>query len=159
MLDKIITIACAVFGIVWAYLGWFKYGFWVNNGVGGGFLPVVIGLFTTACCLPLILRDFMPAKKTSADKTPEEIAKDKKNKENEYYRPLLCVAGLLITVLLIPYLGMILSLFLYLTFWLFFIEKIKIMRVLPISFGMMLIVYCVFILWLNVPFPQGFLQI
>lgn len=138
---KIMPLATALMGIVWLVLGLTKYGFMGEGKPGGGFFPSIMAVLLIVASVLAFVQDFKK-------ETPEYTLK--------YIHPLIAV----LAVLLLSYLtGMMIALFLYLFFWLKVYEKMSWVFTSVFSVSTMVVVYLVFAMWLDVPFPTGLLGI
>ena len=126
-------------GLYWVIEG-FVYGLWVRNGPGGSFLPVIGGLMAIIFSLAILWKD-------RKEKAPSGFT----------WTAFLPVAALLGMVLFSYLVGLIISMTVYIFLWLILVEKWNPLNSLAISLGTSGVIYCIFVLWLNVPFPKGIL--
>ena len=136
-MKKVIPVLSIIAGLYWVVMG-FGYAFWVRNGPGGGFLPVLAGIM--AIVFSLIM--FWQRRK---DKSSSGFT----------WEALIPVATLLGVVLCSYLMGMILSMAVYIFLWLKLAEKFKVIRSLTISICCAAVIYGIFIVWLHVPMPKG----
>jgi putative tricarboxylic transport membrane protein len=139
-LEKIIALGIMLFSGFWAFQGMFKYGLWVDNGPGGGFLPVTIGLITFILAAVGLFKESKPTVKI-----------EKKN--------FLPVLGAFVMILAVQIFGMIISSGLFIIAWLLVIEKFKIKKASILGISTTAVIYFVFKFFLNIPFPQGLIGI
>lgn len=138
---KIVPLVTFFIGAVWAYLGIFKYS-WMNEGTpGSGFFPTIIAVLLMVASLIALINDFKS----------EKVVYLKR-----YMYPIIAVLAIVLASYLI---GLTLSIFLYLIYWLGFYEKYPMKLTMVFSISTTVVVYGVFVLWLKVPFPTGFLGI
>ncbi len=135
-LPALVTVGIVLMGASWAVLGYFKYGFWVNDGPGGGFFPVVAGLGAAMLGIYELLFSAVRAKAIGA-------------------KCLWPAAAMAITVATIPLLGMVLAMTLFIVLWIFLAERKTWQKAVLTGLGAGVAIYLVFGLWLKVPFPQG----
>lgn len=136
---KIFPAFAILIGLYWIACA-FDYGLWIRRGPGGGFFPLVGGLLTTV---------FSALYLYSEVKNPQPARLDPK-----FLYPILAVLGVLGSSYLIGLLpGMLLFIFL----WLWQYEKYGFQFSLGVSLATMLVIYCVFVLWLAVQMPIGIL--
>lgn len=141
MINRIVPIATTLLGFVWAYKGWFEYGFWVDRGPGGGFLPVIVGLLCTLFSIA-------------------ELVKGAKQMEFSIkWRHFLPVVGCIILFGAVYIFGMVLCLGLFMIAWLVFLEKYPILRATLIGIGTTTLIFFVFQYLFSIPFPTGYLGI
>lgn len=138
-MTKVVPVLAIITGFYWVIQG-FVYGLWVRNGPGGGFLPAVGGLMAIVFSLVVLW-------KGRKEKTPSEFT----------WTAFLPAAALLGMVFLSYLVGLIISLAVFIFLWLILAEKWKPLNSLAISLGTLTTIYCIFVLWLNVPFPKGIL--
>lgn len=136
-LPGLVTIGIVLMGAAWAALGYFKYGFWVNSGPGGGFFPVVAGL--GAAVLGIYEFLFSPVKVKAVG-----------------IKGLWPAAAMAVTVASIPLIGMVLAMALFIVLWILIVERKSWYKAVLTGAGAGAAIYLVFSLWLKVPFPQGF---
>lgn len=135
-LPVLVTIGIVLLGASWAMLGYFKYGFWVNNGPGSGFFPVLAG--SGAAVLGIYELLFSPVKAKAVGT-----------------KSLWPAAAMAITVASIPLVGMVLAMSLFITLWILAVERKAWHKAVLTGVGAGVAIYLVFALWLKVPFPQG----
>ncbi len=136
-LPALVTIGIVLMGASWAVLGYFKYGFWVNNGPGGGFFPVLAGVGAAVLGTYELL--FSPVRARAVGT-----------------KSLWPAAAMGITVASIPLVGMVLAMALFIVLWILVIERKAWYKAVLTGVGAGVAIYLVFALWLKVPFPQGF---
>jgi putative tricarboxylic transport membrane protein len=139
-MEKVISIAIMVFSGYWVMKGWTTFGFWVDNGPSGGFMPVVFGLITFVLAFYGLIRD-------------------NKSKSKVEVKNFIPVLGALLLILSVKVFGMIVSSGLFIIIWLLYVEKFPIKKASIIGFSTTLVIYFVFKFFLKIPFPQGFLGI
>ncbi len=136
MTERIIAVFLLLVGGVWAFLGLTEYGLWIEDGPGGGFIPVVVGILLMLTAVVVILKN-------------EEI------KDSIEIKAFFPVAGVVITILMIKFLGMIIATGLFVFGWLRFMEQRTYVKAGIIGLGVSIFVLGVFSLWLQVPMPTG----
>lgn len=151
----IIEILLIFISIVWIIFGISKYGIWAGQAPGGGLFPLLAGGIILICCTFDIVYKLIKKK---------PLFNPKDTSEDEYImlgwapralRPLVVVAYGFLSLLLLKYLGFILCSFLTSSIWMIFISKQKVIKSLIVSVITTIVLYCVFVLWLNIPFPKG----
>ena len=140
-MDRVISIFCALVGAFFLYEGWFTYKFWVNKGPGGGFLPVLLGAMT----LVLSIVSLMKSNKNESIKLR--------------LKSFVPAAAVVCGIISIYILGLIVSVFVLVFIWLKFLEKYTYKRAGIIGICGVAFVYAVFKLWLQVPYPKGFIGV
>lgn len=118
----------------------FKYGIWVDNGPGGGFIALFIGLILMILCGYSFLKE-----------------KSEVFKVNELKKALIPFLGILFTLLIIKIFGFLIAIAIYILLWLTLIEKYRWFKATMIDLTICAFMYAVFSLWLRVPFPNGIL--
>lgn len=136
-MKKVFPIFAVLIGIYWIIRG-ISYGFWVRNGPGGGFFPVISGV------LAVILGIFI-------------LIKQKKDEGKSEFtiKAFLPIGGILAIALSSYVFGLIISVALYVFSWLRFIEKYKTSKSVIVGVCCSVIIYLIFVTWLCVPFPKG----
>lgn len=136
---KIFPILAIAVGIFWIVLS-FRYGLWVRRGPGGGFFPLIGGAITVVFGLFYLIGEIRNPKPASIDP--------------KFLHPILAV----LAVLLCSYaVGLVPSMFLFILLWLLLYEKYSFKLSLSLSAGTMAVLYSVFVYWLMVPLPKGWL--
>ncbi len=137
---QIIPLSSGLLALLFLYIGIAKYGFWdVDKGPTKGFVPTIISVVLLAVSILAFFQSFR-------DKAPVYP------KEN--YLVILSGLGIFALTFLI---GMIPAIILYVILWLRVVEKTPWKQTLIVLATIMAIVYGVFVVWLGVPFPQGFI--
>lgn len=129
-----------IFSGYWVIQGFFNYGFWMESGPAGGFLPVTIGSMTFILASIGLFKDTYPTKNI--------------NKKN-----FLPVIGAFIMVFAVQVFGMIVSSGLFIIIWLLFIEKFKLLKASVLGISTIAVIYIVFDIVLKIPFPQGMIGV
>lgn len=138
-MKKVVPVLAIIIGLYWVIQG-FVYGLWVQNGPGGGFLPVIGGLMAILFSLAVLWKD-------RKEKAPSGFT----------WMAFLPAAALLGMVFFSYLVGLIISIAVFIFLWLIFAEKWNPLNSLVISLGTLVAIYCIFVVWLNVPFPKGLL--
>ena len=136
----ILPLGTAIVGLVFALVGFFKYGFWDENiGTQPGFFPAIVGILLFAISILALLQSFKDEKNSS-------------KKENWY--PVLAVVLIIAGNFIF---GMYISIFAFLIYWVRFYEKSSWKVTIIITAIMFVIVVGAFGTWLNINFPKGLL--
>ncbi len=134
----ILPLGTTLLGIIFAIIGFFKYGFWDENiGTLPGFFPTIIGILLTIISSLALMQSFKD------DKNPSK-------KENWY--PVIAVILIIIGNFVF---GMYISLFAFLIYWVRYYEKYSWKVTMLIFAIMFVIVVGAFGTWLNINFPKG----
>jgi len=115
---------------------------------GPGFLPFGLALILIILSIALIAKSWKKEEQ-SVPFWPER----------GWLRPLLGVGIFLLYAALLPPLGFILTTFFFLICWMWVIERIRWVTILPISIGVTAVLYLIFSYLLEVPLPGGFLDL
>lgn len=140
-MERIVGGFCALMGLIALYMGLFQYGFWIDGGPGGGFLPTLMGV------LILILSILVIVQKKDGEDNKLEI------------KQFIPAGMIIVATIIINLIGMIGTVFVLVFSWLKFLEKYNYKRSGIISILVTIFIYGVFKLWLQVPFPMGILGI
>lgn len=134
----LIPAAAVVIGAVFAWMGFELYGFWhPKRGPMPGFYPAVIGL-------ALVAAGAFGAVKSLKESPPPANPRD-------WY-----VALAVVLIIAFSYVvGMLPALGAYVLIWLRLVQRNSWRTTLIVLAAVSVIVYGVFILWLQVPFEQG----
>ncbi|KAA5604260.1 hypothetical protein F1188_16970 [Roseospira marina] len=136
MSRRAIPILVLLMSVFWFYKGVFDYGVWYNDGPGGGFMPVFASSLAALFAVILLVKP-----DTTAQAIPPAA-----------FIPLGMVGAAFTLSMLV---GLLPALAVMLFLWLWLLERYRPLTSLFITFWPMLVVYGIFRLWLNVPFPTG----
>jgi putative tricarboxylic transport membrane protein len=114
---------------------------------GPGFLPFGLALCLIALSLALIIKSW----KGNISFTPFWP-------QRTWLRPLLGVSIFIFYALAIERLGFLLSTFSFLIVWMRLIERVRWRTLIGISIGTTAALYFIFVFFLEVPLPKGFLK-
>lgn len=136
----LIPISTAVIGLVFLVLGFGTYGFWhETSGPLPGFFPAIIGIVLVAISVIAVVQSL----KDEAQPIP--------------LRNWFPAIATLLIILMTFVIGMLPSLGLFLILWIRFYEKYPWKTTIITTTVILAIVVGVFMYWLNVPFPKGFI--
>lgn len=136
----LIPIITAALGIVFLALGFGKYGFWDEmRGPLPGFFPSIIGIMLVGMSFLAGIQ----ALKDSAQPIPLRN-----------WLPALGALGIIVASLVI---GMLPAIGIFLVLWIRVYEKYPWKTTIITTVVILAIVVGVFMFWLNVPFPKGFI--
>jgi len=179
--DIIFSLAIIFVSIVWIIKGVFELGFW-NPGVsaGSGFIPTIFATVTLISTVFIVISNLKKSKTYQYKKTytktegqnSEGVAGGKEKESNldsvdaskraawlthlNIYIPVLfCIAGIISLKLF----GLVITVFALLLSWLRFISRINWKKSFLVSSVITLIIYIIFELWLEVPFPGDILML
>ncbi|MBA4863033.1 tripartite tricarboxylate transporter TctB family protein [Streptomyces sp. PSKA54] len=143
------------------FLGSFAYP-WTNpedGTIGAGALPRVAGLLLLLLGLSLIRQELRVGSVLEGDGQAAE-APDHTPEEARRTRGKLAVVivTMVVTALLIPFLGMLPALTLMTLFLTAVVERLPLPRALAVSAGVFAVAYLLFIVVLRVPLPFGLLD-
>lgn len=138
MRRKVIPILILLMSAYWFYEGWFTYGVWRAGGPGGGFMPVFSSVLAAIFAVVMLVKG-----DTAAKAIPISA-----------FIPVVMVAFALTLSVAI---GLLPALTLALFVWIWRLERYPLGKSVFITACPMLVVYGVFRLWLQVPFPTGML--
>lgn len=136
---KIFPVFAVVMGLFWVVMA-FDYRLWVRRGPGGGFFPLIGGALAVIFSLLYLYGEFK--KPTAAEINVK------------FLYPILAVLGVLIGSYVI---GLIPCMLLYIFLWLWRYEKYPLSTCIYVSAGTIVALYLVFVTWLSVPLPVGWL--
>ena len=109
-----------------------------------GFLPLLCTLVLLVCAVLLLLT--------------ESNEKQKNNKEkniSDEFKPILFFLFMFISIILMEYIGYILSFAIFFIGTLMFIQKFSLLKTMQLYLILIAFVYVTFIWWLDVPLPVG----
>lgn len=120
------------------------YPYSTQFGPGPGFFPVWISGFMILFSLIFLIKLFRSNISGAFFNHPDSLK-----------TLILFIVGLIITIILIPILGLILSLGLFCLFAFRLFDKHSWKGSVGVSVGAMVIFYLIFVIWLKVPLPTG----
>lgn len=135
----IIPILTLLIGSLWLTLGISEYGFWTKKGPGAGFFSAMIASVLILISIIAIYQSL------------------KEEKVKYYITSVYPVIATVIIVIFSMVIGLVTSIFLYVVVWLKFLEKYSWKFSLLVAFILFCLVYGVFVLWLQVPLPKGYI--
>lgn len=136
---KVFPAFAILMGVFWVVSAP-DYGLWVRRGPGGGFFPLIGGAVTLVFSLVFLIGEI---RRPTAAKVSVRA-----------FHPILAI----LAALVVSYaLGMVPSLFLFMFLWLWRYEKYALPLSLGVSAATIMGLYLVFVYWLSVPLPQGWL--
>jgi hypothetical protein len=140
--DRIAGLLGMICGLYWGVMG-YNYGIWGQTGPASGFIPVIFGSLTFVLSTILIGQTF----------TRGGI----KLSIGEIRTVVLISVFTGTAIFLLNKLGTMPTLGLLILLWLRFLERYPWAAVIKISVGTIAVAYLVFVVWLQVPFPTGWL--
>lgn len=139
---QIIPLATALLSIVWIVIGVKDYGFWDGlKGPSKGFFPIIISILMLAVSVFAFLKSF------SEDEEPGELPRE------NWHIVYAAVAIFALTHII----GMLPTLIIFMIGWLRFYEKTPWKPTIIVTLVVSLIVGSMFVFWLKVPFPKGWI--
>lgn len=137
---QLIPICTAVLSVIWIVTGVSGYGFWGgSSGPTPGFVPIIVAVIMLFISILALFQSF----KEEPPRLPAG-------------NWLIALAGFSIFIFTFL-IGMMPSLVLFVVLWLKLVEKSSWKHTLIVLAVIMAIVTGVFVVWLGVPFPQGYL--
>ncbi len=143
-MDIAIVISAIFVAVVWIQQGIVRYGFWEDGKPGGGFVPVVFASIVLVVAIAILIRELFGKKST----------KESYRFQAGAYLP---AAAAVIGAFMIQVLGIVAAVFFFAAIWMRYLSKYSWIKTLLSSAIFTLFIYGVFRLWLQVPFPQGFI--
>lgn len=136
-IDVCVSIALVAIGGIFAGFGLFHYGVWINRGPGPGFFPLLAGLLTA---IPAAISLFDTAR---GSVTPL------------VWSSMLPAVGVVVALLLVPVIGMVEAMSLFILVWVRLVEKRSWRDALLSAIGGLVITHLIFSVWLGVYFPDS----
>lgn len=136
----LVQIGLLIISLYFLINGYITYGLWSEGGPSGGYLPSIIGAFMVILCLYDMLQIQNKTEKIT-------IILDKK-------RFFSMIGGLIISTILINYLGFYFITIVALFLWMFVVEHFSMKKTLLCEGFVLGSIYLIFTLWLQVPFPN-----
>ncbi len=141
--------------VLWIVMGINKYGIWAGQAPGGGLFPVIGGSIILICCAADIIIRVVKKQPINGKKYEGEDEYIMLGWVPRVLRPIAVVAYGFLSLLVLKYLGFLLCAFLTSFIWLVFISKRPIVRSIITALIVTGVLYGIFVLWLNIPFPKG----
>ncbi|GHV47107.1 hypothetical protein FACS1894204_10070 [Synergistales bacterium] len=139
--QQIIPIATLAIAVIWLVLGYSQFGFWnEKTGSTSAFFPIAVAWVL----LVFSFLTFLESLSLQRREQPKYL--------KESFLLLLCGYGVWFGTFLIGFLPCLL---LFLVLWLRFFEKTSWKNILILASILSAIVVGVFVMWLQVPFPDG----
>ena len=141
--------------ILWVVMGIGKYGIWAGQAPGAGLFPVIGGGIVVVCCLADILMRVIKKQPINGEKYEGEDQYVMLGWVPRVLRPAAVVVYGFLCLLILKYLGFLPCTFLTCFIWLVFISRRTIVRSVITTVVVSAVLYSIFVLWLNIPFPKG----
>ncbi len=151
----ILEILMMGISILWIVMGIGKYGIWAGQAPGGGLFPVIGGGIVLVCCLADILMRVIKKQPINGEKYEGEDQYVMLGWVPRVLRPAAVVVYGFLCLLILKYLGFLPCTFLTCFIWLVFISRRTIVRSVITTVVVSAVLYSIFVLWLNIPFPKG----
>ena len=143
-LDRVTAIVMFVFFTVLLFLSW-PLGYWDEFAPSSGFAPIWVAVFGMVLAALLLF-----------ERVPDTLVTEAFDRAG-LSRVLQAGGGILAFVLLTPFVGMILAGFLLMLGLLLIVLRRPLLASLFTSLISITLVYGIFVAWLNVALPKGFL--
>lgn len=150
--EMVASAALTVLGI-WVITISVGYGIWAVNKPAKGFMPLIsAGIMVVFSIIWFVQAYVSTQKETSTDDQKKEEKKQLVKNEAKWLLivPILC----LVTVFLVNWLGMYISLTIFLIVWLKFISHFKWAKTIITTAILVTSLYLIFTVGLNIPFPH-----
>lgn len=157
MSDIVISGVLVLISAVWASVAVFDLGLWIPGvSADSGFVPLLFSLLTLCCSLPMLIASVKKYKAidTAAEKKAK-MADSAAVKEKilafvrKYCPAFFGVFG----ILCLQYLGLIPMVFLLILGWMKLINRFSWPKSILISAIVAAVVFMIFDMWLQIPFP------
>jgi putative tricarboxylic transport membrane protein len=144
--DRVTGYVFLVLGVATAISSEFQLKMGTARHPGPGFFPMLLSLALIALSLALIFQHWRKDDKP-APFWPERT----------WVRPTLGVALLVAYSFIVGFIGFFITTFLFILLWMWIIERLKWKVMLSISAGTTAVLWLIFVYFLDVPMPTGFL--
>jgi len=152
-LELVTGLAIMLMGIV-LFLESIKLPYMKGTNPSAGFLPIWISVSLILCSFYILVKRI----KTIQKENKSGIKEEENILDFKSTGKALIVALITVLVILsIPFIGMVLALFIYLVILLKFIGKNSWITTGKVSLLIPIVIYFIFHVWLSVPFTTGFL--
>lgn len=153
----ILELLMMVASILWIVMGVGEYGIWAGQAPGGGLFPVIGGGIVLICCLVDILMRVVKKQPINGTRYEGKDQHIMLGWVPRILRPLAVVIYGFICLLVLVYFGFLPCSFLTCLIWLIFISRRTVVRSVITTVLVSAVLYGIFVLWLNIPFPKGLL--
>jgi hypothetical protein len=180
MISEIIfSIILIVISIIWMIIGIFQLGFWNPSvSAGSGFIPTVFAAITLVSSVIVIISNLKQKKSSDNEKVDinneenteghavsevaenaaaDEVSKSDKWKDQlkSFIPVIFCILGMICLKLF----GLVITVFAITLSWLLIVSRTEWKKSLMISAIFTLVIYIIFELWLEVPFPGDLIKL
>lgn len=160
--DIILSVILILLSFVWAWVGIFDLGLWIPGvSADSGFIPTIFSVITLICSVIMLVQNM---KKYRQNK-PQTVEKQKEKTDppagikekilafvKRYFPVFLGVFG----ILCLQYLGLVPMVFLVIFGWMKLMNGFSWVKSVAFSAAVTVVVYMIFDVWLQIPFPGLF---
>jgi|GEM_PF-1812028 len=168
-----------VISVIWMIIGIFQLGFWdPSAAAGSGFIPTVFAAVTLVSSIMVIISN-LKQKKASNNKKGDTETKENTEEQDlqegadntaenetsninawkEKLKPIIPVAFCIFGIICLELFGLVITTFTITFGWLLFVSRTEWKKSLMISVIFTLVIYVIFELWLEVPFPGEIIRL
>ncbi|NLX63476.1 MAG: tripartite tricarboxylate transporter TctB family protein [Clostridiaceae bacterium] len=170
-----------VISVIWMIIGIFQLGFWdPSAAAGSGFIPTVFAAITLVSSILVIISNLKQKKTSNNNNKKDDIETEEnaegqalpevaentaagkevsKNSWKEKLKPIIPVAYCIFGIFCLELFGLVITTFTITFGWLLFVSRTEWKKSLMISAIFTLVIYIIFELWLEVPFPGDIIRL
>lgn len=143
---------------LWMVLGIVNYGFWGKGLPGDGFFP----FFSAALTFILCVSDLVLYLHKKGKHNPDTQEKEQENSDvlgfvPHKLKPFFITGYIVLGTFILQYVGVLTATFFMCLIWLVYIAKKPVVHSLLYAFAVTVVIFFIFVVWLQIPFPKGFL--
>lgn len=156
--EVLASLALTVLGIIIIILS-LNYGIWAANKPAKGFMPFLSSLLMTSCSLIWLFQTSKAQwsiKNSSATEDEESVKEETEStfSSNDGKWILIVSLPCLLVVILMQWIGIYISLFMFLLAWMKLINHFSWLKTIVASLSIIITLYVIFSLGLKIPFPR-----
>lgn len=148
----------AVLMVLWLWQA-SRLPYTVAGRPGPGFFPVWLSAIGLTLSLVVLVAGIRTARQPRPDGEPPNPEDDPRSRRTAMVRLLAALLGAVAFLMLMPILGFIVGLALYLAYLCLAVTRIRVVSAIALSQGTAAAIYLVFAVLLEVPFPTGLLGV
>lgn len=144
--------------ILWMILGIVNYGFWGKGLPDDGFFPFLSAALTFSLCVSdLVLHVCKKGKHNPFSQKEKQEDSDVLSFVPQKLKPFFITGYIVLGTFILQYVGVLTATFSMCLVWLVYIARKPVVHSLIYTSVVTVVIYLIFMVWLRIPFPRGFL--